>query len=223
MKLSLSIHKNRILLLPALLALALGLWLAVPPVFCAGAVLCLAAAGLIRIRATGRHAWLLPALAACAASLMTVVLVQIANETIRLVPIWKLLLGAVCALLPMLLLYLPLSFLPKNGGRIAIGLTSGLLLILGVLRERMLHLSTDDGGNFLRVGRVRLGLGYDFVFFIADDKRLIRIDFFKTMADELGFVFFRMCADLAFDGVCGSGSHPKHKGMPSIREAGNID
>ena len=32
MKLSLSIHKNKILLLPALLALALGLWLAVLPV-----------------------------------------------------------------------------------------------------------------------------------------------------------------------------------------------
>ena len=133
MKLSLSIHKNRILLLPALLALALGLWLAVPPVFCAGAVLCLAAAGLIRIRATGRHAWLLPALAACAASLMTVVLVQIANETIRLVPVWKLLLGAVCALLPMLLLYLPLSFLPRGGGKPAVLIASGLLLFLGVV------------------------------------------------------------------------------------------
>lgn len=35
----------------------------------------------------------------------------------------------------------------------------------------------------------RSARGYDFVFFIADDKRLIRIDFFKTMADELGFVF----------------------------------
>ena len=133
MKLSLSIHKNKILLLPALLALALGLWLAVPPVFCAGAVLCLAAAGLIRIRATGRHAWLLPALAACAASFMTVVLVQIANETIRLVPVWKLLLGAVCALLPMLLLYLPLSFLPRGGGKPAVLIASGLLLFLGVV------------------------------------------------------------------------------------------
>ena len=133
MKLSLSIHKNKILLLPALLALALGLWLAVPPVFCAGAVLCLAAAGLIRIRATGRHAWLLPALAACAASFMTVVLVQIANETIRLVPVWKLLLGAVCALLPTLLLYLPLSFLPKGGGKPAVLIASGLLLFLGVV------------------------------------------------------------------------------------------
>lgn len=35
--------------------------------------------------------------------------------------------------------------------------------------------------------------------------------------------FFRVYADLALDGVCGSSSHPKHKGMPSIRETGNIN
>ena len=68
----------------------------------------------------------------------------------------------------------------------------------------------------------RSARGYDFVFFIADDKRLIRIDFSRQWLMSSAS-FFRMCADLAFDGVCGSGSHPKHKGMPSIREAGNID
>lgn len=135
MKLSFSLQKNKILLflLPALLALALGLLIAAPPALCALAAVCLAAAGLIRIKASGRHAWLLTALMALAASLVTVVLVQIANETIRLVPVWKLLLGAVCALLPMLLLYLPLSFLPGGGARPAVLIASGLLLFLGVV------------------------------------------------------------------------------------------
>lgn len=135
MNLTFSLSKKRLLCTAALGALAfvLGLLFAVPPLWCAAAALCVAAAGLVRVTITGRGAWWVLALLGGAAALLTVLLVQIANETIRLVPVWKLLLGALCVLVPMLALALPLSFLPKNGGRIAIWLTSGLLLILGVV------------------------------------------------------------------------------------------
>ena len=146
MNLTFSLSPKRLFCTAALGALAfvLGLLFAVPPLWCAAAALCVAAAGLVRVRIAGRRAWWGLALLGGAAALLTVLLVQIANETIRLVPAWKLLLGALCVLVPMLALALPLSFLPKNGGRIAIGLTSGLLLILGVLRERLKTKTAPD-------------------------------------------------------------------------------
>ncbi len=135
MKVSVFFTKKKFLAaLPATAAaFGFGIWLRLPLFLCAISALAMLTGSAVGLRASGHGARLLLPLAAVAEAALTVLLIQIANETIRLVPVWKLALGVICVLLPMLVFAVFEAIFPHGDGRAAIILGSAVPLAFGII------------------------------------------------------------------------------------------